>query len=171
MLKIKVIIGSTRKGRFSERPAEWIFNEAKKLPDVDVEMLDLRDYPMPFFEEPESPSYKKAPYANPVVAKWTQKIADGDAFIVVMPEYNHGKSAVIKNAFDYVGPEWNKKAIGFVSYGSVGGARSVEHLRMSAIELQMAPVRIAVHIPWQSYLAILSEPLPVKPECSPRWIP
>ena len=163
-ITIKVIIGSTRKGRFSERPAQWIFDEVKKLPDVNVELLDLRDYPMPFFDEAETPSYKKAAYADPVVTKWTAKIAEADAFIMITPEYNHGPSAVLKNAIDYVGPEWNKKAIAYVSYGSVGGARAVELLRLSAVELQMAPVRIAVNIPWQSYLAIAGEPMPVKAE-------
>jgi len=163
-IKIKVIVGSTRQGRFSEKPARWIFDEAKKLQSVLVEMLDLRDYPMPFFEEPASPSMIKEPYANPVVAAWTKKISDGDAFIVVVPEYNHGPSAVMKNAFDYVGKEWNKKPIAFVSYGSVGGARAVEQLRLVAVELQMAPVRTAVHIPWPVYMAVVGEPVPVKPE-------
>jgi len=164
MIKIKVIIGSTRTARFSEKPARWIFDEAKKIPGTEVEMLDLRDYPMPFFEEPASPSYAKEPYANPVVVQWTKKIADGDAFIVVTPEYNHGPSAVLKNAFDYVGAAWNQKPVAFVSYGSVGGARAIEQLRLVAIELQMAPVRTAVHIPWPVYMAVAGEAVPVKPE-------
>jgi NAD(P)H-dependent FMN reductase len=164
MIKIKVIIGSTRQGRFSEKPAQWIFDEAKKLKDVEVEMLDLRDYPMPFFDEAVTPSMIKEPYANPAVAAWTKKIEDGDAFIVVTPEYNHGPSAVVKNAMDYVNKEWHKKAIGFVSYGSVLGARAIEQLRLVAIELQMAPIRQSLNVPFAVYMAAVKETTPVKPE-------
>jgi NAD(P)H-dependent FMN reductase len=163
-IKIKVIIGSTRQGRFSEKPAHWIFDEARKLPGVDVELLDLRDYPMPFFDEAIPPSAIKEPYANPIVQKWTQKIADGEAFIVVTPEYNHGPSAVLKNAFDYVNREWHKKPIGFVSYGSALGARGIQQLRITAIELQMAPIRQAILIPGAVYMAASKETTPVKPE-------
>ena len=162
-LSVKIIIGSTREGRFGERPAHWIVEEAKKK-GMNVELLDLRDYPLPFFNEPVSPSMIKEPYANEVVQKWTQKIAEGDAFIVVTPEYNHAAPAVLKNAFDYVGKEWNRKPIGFVSYGSVGGARAVEQLRLVAVELQMAPVRTAVHIQWPIYMAIAQAPQPVDPK-------
>lgn len=146
-IKLKIIIGSTRQGRFGDKPAQWIYELAKQKAGVDVELLDLRDYQMPFFDEPKSPSAITEPYANPVVQKWTAKIADGDAFIAVTPEYNHSYPAVLKNAMDYVGKEWHDKAIGFVSYGSAAGARAIEHLRGVAIELQMAPIRSSVHIP------------------------
>ena len=149
MLKIKVILGSTRQGRFGEQPARWITGRAKAK-GFDVELLDLRDYPLPFFDEPMSPSMKKEPYANPVVVAWTAKIAEADGFIVVTPEYNHATSGVLKNAIDYVGPEWNKKAVGFVSYGTVGGARAVDQLRQVFPELQAMTVRVAVTMvaPW-----------------------
>lgn len=146
-LRIKIIVGSTRQGRFSEKPAQWIFEEAKKLEGVKVELLDLRDYPMPFFDDPMSPSMAKGQYANETVKKWADKINDGDAFIIVSPEYNHGYSAVLKNALDVIYPEWNRKPVGFVAYGGAMGARSVEQLRQVAVELQMAPIRNAVHIP------------------------
>jgi NAD(P)H-dependent FMN reductase len=146
-LKIKIIIGSTRQGRFSEKPAQWIYEEAKKLDGVDAELLDLRDYPMPFFESPMSPSMAQGKYENEVVQRWAEKIKEGDAFIIVTPEYNHGYPAVLKNAMDVIYPEWNKKPVGFVSYGSAMGARSVEQLRQVAVELQMAPIRNAIHIP------------------------
>lgn len=146
-LRIAVIIGSTRPKRFSEIPAKWIFGEVKKLPDVEVEQLDLRDYPMPFYDEPQSPSMVKDRYPNPAVQKWAEKVAACDAFVVVSPEYNHGYPAVLKNAFDSIYREWNNKAVCFVSYGSVGGARVVEQLRLVAVELQMAPIRQSVHIP------------------------
>lgn len=153
-LKLKVIIGSTREDRFSEFPAKWIVDHMKQLEGVDVEVLDLRDFPMPFFDSAQSPSYIKEPYPDPNVQKWTAKIADSDGYVMVAPEYNHGYSAVLKNAIDWVYKEWNNKAVGFVSYGSVGGGRGVEQMRLVAIELQMAPVRTAVHIPWPSMVAV-----------------
>ena len=146
-LNIKVIAGSTREGRFSDKAAAWIAEEIKKQEEVVVEVLDLRDYNMPFFNEPMSPSFKQEPYTNEAVTRFTKKIEEGDAFVIVTPEYNHGTSGVLKNALDWVYPEWNNKPIAFVSYGSVGGARAVEQLRLNAIELQMAPIRAAVHIP------------------------
>jgi NAD(P)H-dependent FMN reductase len=149
MLKIKVIVGSVRNQRFADQPAKWITEKAKAK-GLDVEILDLKDYPLPFFDEAVSPSYIKEPYANPVVQKWTAKIAEADGFIMTAAEYNHGYTAVLKNAIDYVGHEWNKKAVAFVGYGSVGGARSIEQLREVAIEMQMAPIRNSVHMvaPW-----------------------
>lgn len=148
LLKIKVILGSTRPNRFSEKPGAWIFEEVKKLEGVGAELLDLRDWPLPMFDQPQSPSMvKDGNYGNEQVTAWAQKIGEADAYVMVSPEYNHGTSGVLKNALDSVYAEWNNKAVGFVSYGSVGGARAVEQLRLIAIELQMAPVRSAVHIP------------------------
>ncbi len=154
-LNIKVIVGSTRQGRFSEKPAQWIFEEAKKLEGVEVELLDLRDYEMPFFDSPMPPSMAKGQYSNEIVKKWAEKINNGDAFIIVSPEYNHGYSAVLKNALDVIYPEWHKKPVGFVSYGSALGARSVEQLRQVAVELQMAPIRNAIHIPVDIFMAAM----------------
>lgn len=147
-LKIKVILGSTRPNRFNDKPGNWIFEEAKKLEGVEVELLDLRDFPLPMFDLPQSPKMiKDGNYGNDIVNVWANKIDEADAYIIVSPEYNHGPSAVIKNALDSVYHPWGNKVVGFVSYGSVGGARAVEQLRMNAIELQMAPVHTAVHIP------------------------
>ncbi|MCR4284283.1 MAG: NAD(P)H-dependent oxidoreductase [Parcubacteria group bacterium] len=159
-LKIKVIIGSTRQGRFSEKPAEWVFSEIKKRDGVEAELLDLRDYPMPFFSEAVPPAMKKEPYQNEIVKKWTEKIAEADGFIIISPEYNHGYPAVLKNALDYVYGEWSRKAVGFVSYGSVSGARSVEQLRQVAIELQMAPIRSAVHLPADKWMQVFTGKMP-----------
>ena len=155
LFNIKVIAGSTREGRFSDKAASWIAEEIKKQEGVKVEILDLRDYDMPFFNEPMSPSFKKEPYKNEAVARFTKKIAEGDAFVMVTPEYNHGTSGVLKNALDWVYPEWNNKPVAFVSYGGVGGARAVEQLRQNVIELQMAPIRNAVHIPGEQYFPVL----------------
>ena len=154
-LNIKIIAGSTREGRFSDKAAVWIADEIKKQSGVAVEVLDLRDYEMPFFNEPVSPSFKQEPFKNEAVARFTKKIAEGDAFVMVTPEYNHGTSSVLKNALDWVYQEWNNKPVAFVSYGGVGGARAVEQLRLNVVELQMSPIRAAVHIPGEQYFQVL----------------
>lgn len=154
-LNIKVIVGSTREGRFSDKAAAWITEEIKKQKEVAVEVLDLRDYEMPFYNEPVSPSFKQEPFKNEAVTRFTKKIEEGDAFVMITPEYNHGTSGVLKNALDWVYPEWNNKPVAFVSYGGVGGARAVEQLRLNTIELQMAPIRNAVHIPGEQYFQVL----------------
>ncbi len=159
-LKIKVILGTTRQRRFGDKPAYWICEEAKAYPDVDVELLDLRDYPLPFFDEPQSPAWNKGEYANEDVQRWAARIADGDAFIMVAGEYNHGYPAVLKNAIDYLYPEWARKPVGFVGYGNAGGARAVEQLRQVVVELQMWPIRSAIHLPLPVYIAVMHEPMP-----------
>ncbi len=156
-LKIQVIIGSTRPNRFSEKPAQWIYEEAKKKQDVQIELLDLRDYPMPYYNEPMSPTRLKDNYSDEMVKKWVEKVGEADGYIIVSPEYNHGYPAVLKNALDYPYYEWNKKAVGFVAYGNVGGARAVEQLRQVAIELQMAPIKTAIHIPGPIFLAVRNQ--------------
>lgn len=149
-LKIKVIVGSTRPNRFGEKPAQWIFDLATKRDDLDVELLDLRDYPLPFFDEPLPPGLAKDNYDNPVVVQWRDKILEADGFIICTPEYNHGYPAVLKNALDYTYFSWARKAVAFVAWGGTGGTRSVEQLRLVAIELDMVPTRWAVHLanPW-----------------------
>jgi NAD(P)H-dependent FMN reductase len=148
MTVISVIVGSTREGRFSEKPAKWIFQHLKKREGIDARLLDLREFPMPFFDQPAPPAMPgRPPYKNEVVQRWTAAIARSDGFIFVTPEYNYGTSAVLKNAIDWVYPEWNRKAAGFVSYGSAMGARAVQQLRETLIEVQAASVRPSVHIP------------------------
>src|ERR1700716_3969364 len=156
MTVISVIVGSTREGRFSEKPAKWILQHLKKRDGVDARLLDLRDFPMPFFDQQATPATPGRPrYENEVVQKWTAAIAQSDGFFFVTPEYNYGPSAVLKNAIDWVYPEWNRKPVGFVSYGSAMGARGVQQLRETAIALQLAPIGPAVHIPvatlWAHY--------------------
>jgi len=150
--RIGIVIGSTREGRFGEKPAHWIHEIAKQRSDLDVELIDLRDHPLPFFNEPMSPAW--APVKNEAARRWADKLAMLDGLIVVTPEYNHGPSAVLKNAFDYAYKEFIRKPIGFVGYGGVGAARAVEQLRLVAVELQMAPVRNAVHIGMVEFLGI-----------------
>ena len=146
-LSVKVILGTTREGRFGDKPAHWILGEAAKLPGVEAELLDLRDFPLPFFDRPKSPGREGGVYPHPVVTRWAEQVAKADADIVVSPEYNHGYPAVLKNAFDHIYPEWARKPIGFVSYGNAGGARAVEQLRLVAVELQMWPIARALHLP------------------------
>jgi NAD(P)H-dependent FMN reductase len=150
LLKIKIIVGSTRANRFSEKTSQWILAEGKKRSEIEVELLDLRDYPLPFFEEAMPPGLAKDSYTHPAVAQWREKIREADGFIICTPEYNHGYPAVLKNALDYVYFAWSRKAVAFVSWGGAGGTRAVEQLRLVAIELDMVPTRVAVHIsnPW-----------------------
>jgi NAD(P)H-dependent FMN reductase len=150
-LKIKVVVGSTRANRFSEKPAQWIVEEARTREALDVELVDLRDYPLPFFEQAIPPGLQGPKgYDDPAIRKWQAKVIEADGFIVCTPEYNHGYPAVLKNALDHVYYDWNRKAMAFVSWGGAGGTRGVEQLRLVAIELGLAPVRPAVHIqsPW-----------------------
>jgi len=151
---ISVVVGSTREGRFSEKPAEWILQQLKKRDGIDSRLLDLRDFPMPFFDQLVTPASPGRPaFENKAVQKWTAAIAQSDGFVFVTPEYNYGPAAVLKNAIDWVYPEWHRKAAGFVSYGSAAGVRSVQQLRENMIELQIAPIRSSVHIPVPTLMA------------------
>lgn len=143
-LKVAVIIGSTRDSRFGEKPAQWIFDLAKTRPELEVELVDLKTFNLPLFNEVASTAW--APSQDPAAIAWQKKIAEFDAYIVIAAEYNRSITGALKNAFDQAYVEWNKKAVGFVGYGSVGGARAIEHARTIAVELQMVPVRSAVHI-------------------------
>jgi NAD(P)H-dependent FMN reductase len=148
MIAISVIVGSIRQGRFSERPARWIHQRLQQRGGVDARLLDLREFPLPFFDHPLPPAMPgRAAYEDESVKRWTAEIARSDGFVLVTPEYNFGPAAVLKNAIDWVYPEWNRKAAAFVSYGSAMGVRSVQQLRETAIELQLAPIRSSVHIP------------------------
>ena len=153
--KIGIVVGSTRPNRFADKPTEWIEKIARARGDIEVEVLDLRDYPMPFFNEPASPAW--APSQNEVAQKWQKKVAELDGFIFITAEYNRGPTAVLKNAIDYAYNEWNKKAVTFVGYGGAGATRAVEQLRLHAIELQMAPTRAGVHILLPDYLAVVQQ--------------
>jgi len=138
-LKIAIILGSTRPGRNGKAVADWVTEKATARTAAQYELVDLADYPLPHMDEPIPPSVGQ--YVGEHTKAWAQKIGSYDGFIFVTPEYNHSTSGVLKNAIDYLYAEWNNKAVGFVSYGSVGGARAAEHLRLVAGELQMADVR------------------------------
>lgn len=139
MTRIGIILGSTRPQRNGEQVAKWVLDVASQRHDAQIEILDLLDYPLPHFDEPLPPSFGQ--YQNAHTHKWAAAVASFDGFVIVTPEYNHSTSGVLKNALDYLFAEWNNKAVGFVSYGAVGGARAAEHLRLIVGELQMADVR------------------------------
>ncbi len=143
MLKIGIILGSTRPGRNGEAVAQWAYETAKKRSnEAEFEYVDIKDYNLPLLDEPIPPSQVK--YSKEHTKAWSAKINSFDAYIFVTPEYNHGIPGALKNAIDFLYHEWNNKAAGFVSYGSAGGVRSVEHLRLVMAELQIADVRAQV---------------------------
>ncbi len=139
MVKLAVIVGSTRPGRNGEAVAKWVFDIAQKRSDAEFKLVDLEECNLPLLDEPVPPSMGQ--YSKPHTKAWAAEIDAFDGFVLVTPEYNHGTSAALKNAIDYLYKEWNNKAAGFVGYGSAGGARAVEHLRLVMAEVQVATVR------------------------------
>ena len=144
MLRIAIIIGSTRPGRNGEAVAKWVYDIAQSRSDARFELVDIKDYNLPLLDEPMSPMMGQ--YTHQHTKDWSAKIASFDAYVFVTPEYNHATSGALKNAIDFVYKEWNNKAAGFVGYGSVGGARAVENLRLIMGELQVADVRAQVSL-------------------------
>jgi NAD(P)H-dependent FMN reductase len=142
---IQLIVGSTRESRFSARAAAWTEQHLAARGDMDIELVDLRDHPLPFFDG-MAPARTLRDYPSPEVARFGQTLDRADGFVFVSPEYNHGYPAVLKNALDFTFVEWHRKPVTFVSWGNVGGARAVEQLRLVAVEMEMAPLRHAVHI-------------------------
>jgi len=142
MLKIGIVVGSTRPGRKAETVARWVHEIAKKRSDAQFELVDIKDFDLPLLDEPVPPSLGQ--YSKPHTLAWAKKVASLDAFVFVTPEYNHSPAAALKNAIDFVYGEWNNKAAGFVGYGTAGAARAVENLRLVMGELQVADVRAQV---------------------------
>ena len=142
MLKSAIIIGSTRPGRVGESVAKWVHEIAQQRRDAEFELVDIKDFNLPLLDEPVPPSQGK--YSKEHTKKWAAKIGSFDGYVFVTPEYNHGIAGALKNAIDFLYAEWNNKAAGFVGYGSAGGARAVEHLRLVMAELQVATVRAQV---------------------------
>jgi NAD(P)H-dependent FMN reductase len=148
-----VIVTSTRPTRFGIKPAKWIAEIAQNSGHFDVELVDLADYPLPLFDAPASDFWMPTP--NEVAAKWQAKLNEFDGYIFVVAEYNRSITGALKNALDWAYKPFMKKAAAFVAYGSVGGARAVEHLRNILVELQAVPVRHAVHIGGSDFLPIM----------------
>ncbi len=151
--RIGIVISTTRQGRFADKAIEWLWKLASERTDMQFEIVDLRQYPLPFFDEPMSPAW--AAPRNEVAQRWARKIGELDGFIFVTAEYNHGLPAVLKNALDYAFKEFNRKPAAYVGYGGVGGARAVEQLRLINIELEMAALRASVHIAGADFLGML----------------
>ena len=139
MLRLAIIVGSTRPGRVGESVARWVQDVAKQRRDAEFELVDIKDFNLPLLDEPVPPSMGQ--YSKEHTKKWAAKIDTFDGFVFVTPEYNHGISGALKNAIDFLFAEWNNKAAGFVGYGSAGGVRAVEHLRLVMAEVQIATVR------------------------------
>ena len=151
--RIGVILSTTRVGRFADRAAAWLLELTTERHDLEFELLDLRDYPLPLFDEPKSPLW--APSQNEVAQRWAKKIGSLDGYIFVTAEYNHGVPAVLKNSVDYVAHVFAKKPAAYVGYGGVGAARAIEQLRLINVEQQMAPLKSAVHIGGADFLDLL----------------
>lgn len=144
MLKVAIILGSTRPGRNGEAVSKWMYEIAKKRNDADFELVDVKDFNLPLLDEPIPPSMGK--YSKEHTKTWSAKINSFDAYVFVTAEYNHGIPGALKNAIDFLFKEWNNKVAGFVGYGSAGGVRSVEQLRLVMAELKVATVRTQVQL-------------------------
>ncbi|MDB5682234.1 MAG: putative reductase [Sphingomonas bacterium] len=150
--RIAVIVGSTRPTRFADAPARWILKQAQARDDMDVELVDLRDYPLPFFDEVASDMW--APSLNPEALRWQATVAQYDGYIFVVAEYNHSITGVLKNALDQAYKQWIRKPFTAIGYGGVGAARAVEHLRAIGTELQMVSTHAAVHIGGGDFMTV-----------------
>jgi NAD(P)H-dependent FMN reductase len=143
--RIAVINSTTREGRFSERVAAWVVDSLAERGVFDIELVDLRDHPLPFFDG-AAPARTGRDYPREDVARLGQVIDRADGYVILTAEYNHGYPGVLKNAMDWTFVEWRHKPVTFVGWGQVGGARAIEQLRQVAVEYEMAPLRYAVHI-------------------------
>jgi NAD(P)H-dependent FMN reductase len=150
--RIALIIGSTRPTRFADKPAQWMLKQAQARQEMEVEVIDLRDHPLPFFAEVAS--NLRVPSKDPEAIRWQQTIGQYDGYIFVVAEYNHSITSALKNALDQAYKEWNRKPFTAIGYGSVGAGRAIEHLRGIGVELQMVATRGAVHIGGSDFMAV-----------------
>jgi NAD(P)H-dependent FMN reductase len=142
MIDVAIVVGSTRPGRKAVAVSQWVHAVAAQRTDARFEIVDLADFHLPLLDEPAPPSFGRPQHAH--TRAWGERIVGFDAFVFVAPEYNHGPSAAVKNAIDFLYEEWNDKAAGFVTYGGSGGVRAAEHLRLMLAEVQIATVRAQV---------------------------
>jgi NAD(P)H-dependent FMN reductase len=142
--KIALVIGSTRQARWADKPAQWMLKQMQARDDMEVELVDLRDFDLPFFDEVASSMW--VPSQDPRAVRWQETVARFDGFVFVVAEYNRSITGALKNALDQDYAGWGRKPMGALGYGGVGAARAIEHLRLIAVEVQMVPVRSAVHI-------------------------
>jgi NAD(P)H-dependent FMN reductase len=142
--RIALIVSSTRPTRWADKPKEWALKHMQARGDIEVEVLDLRDFDLPFFDAPASNAYVPTP--DPKAQRWNEAVARFDGYVFLVAEYNRSITGPLKNAIDWDYVNWGRKPMGVMAYGSVGGARATENLRTISIELQMVPVRAGVHI-------------------------
>ena len=155
MTRIAVIVGSTRPNRNAPAVAQWVHENTRERTDAEFELVDIADFNLPLLDEENPPAMGQ--YEKEHTRRWAEKVASFDGFVFVTPEYNHSVPAALKNAVDFLYAEWNNKSVGFVSYGSAGGTRSVEAWRLIAAELQMADVRAQVFLPFSTDFAGMTE--------------
>lgn len=151
-MKIGVIVGTTRRTRFADQPAAWFMELASSRTDMEFELLDLRHFELPFFDEVASGA--SAPTQSEAGRRWQEKLAEFDGFVIITAEYNHGPPAVLKNALDYAFVEWLRKPVAFVGYGAVGAVRAIEQLRQIVNNFEMMPIRTSVHIQGGDFMAV-----------------
>lgn len=143
-----LIIGSVREGRRADSVAHWAAEQLRQDPDVELDIADLKEVNLPFFNEEVTPDSNYGNYKTPVGASWAKRVSEADAFIMLVAEYNHGPTAVLKNAIDWVYDGWLNKPVGFVSYGGlVGGTRAVEQLKLIVLNVKLAPINVPVLFP------------------------
>jgi NAD(P)H-dependent FMN reductase len=142
--RIALIVSSTRPTRWADKPKEWILKHMQARTDIDVEVVDLRDFDLPMFDAVASNAY--VPTQNPEAVRWNETVARFDGYVFLVAEYNRSITGPLKNAIDWDYVNWGRKPMGVVGYGSVGAARAIEQLRTISVELQMVPVRAGVHI-------------------------
>jgi NAD(P)H-dependent FMN reductase len=150
--RVALIISSTRPTRYADQPAQWMLKQAQTREDMDVELVDLRDHPLPFFSEVASNLH--APSQDPEAVRWQQTIARFDGFIFVVAEYNNSITGALKNALDQAYKEWMHKPFTAIGYGGVGAARAIQHLRDIGVGLHMASTRSAVHISGSDFMTV-----------------
>jgi NAD(P)H-dependent FMN reductase len=149
---IAIVIGSTRPTRFADKPAQWMLKQAQLRGDIEVELVDLRDHPLPFFDEMATNMWM--PSQNAEAVRWQERVGRCDGYIFVVAEYNHSITGVFKNALDQAYKEWNRKPFTAIGYGGTGAARAVEHLRSIGVELQMVSTHAAVHIGGVDFMTV-----------------
>jgi NAD(P)H-dependent FMN reductase len=150
--RIAIIVGSTRATRYADAPTQWILKQAQARDDLDVEVVDLRDHPLPFFDEMASNLWM--PSQNEEAVRWQETVGQYDGYVFVVAEYNHSITGVLKNALDQAYKEWIRKPFTAIGYGGTGAVRAVEHLRSIGVELQMVSTHAAVHIGGGDFMAV-----------------
>lgn len=147
-MKLMVIVGSVREGRIADKVANWALGQLSQDSELEIDVADLKDIPLPFFNEQVTPDNAHGQFMNPVGTEWAKRVAEADAFIMLVAEYNHGPTAVLKNAIDWVYDGWLNKPVGFISYGGLaGGTRAVEQLKLIVMNVNLIPINIPVFFP------------------------